>query len=280
MKQRYLILLLLLIISVNYNIHPQEKVLQAGESLIYTVYFGFIKLGEVRVFLNSPYYESRRKIYSASAKLFSYEGIPFVGVKYFFDSKMRDDKTGVVSEEFRSSDFKDESAGGKMIVRTEYDFDYYTNKDTNFIKIRKYKDTDPGNPEMDTTTAFEKGKEYQDGLSILYNARLNSFQKGSEGRKNIKVFINEKESSLKYSFDQNRDVVSTGLVDYDMAGIRIAGVADFVGVVGLTGEFEGWFSDDDARVPLKARFNIIIGSVTLELKSYIRPGWVPPKYNE
>ena len=97
---------------------------------------------------------------------------------------------------------------------------------------------------------------------------------------NIKVFINEKESSLKYSFDQNRDVVSTGLVDYDMAGIRIAGVADFVGVVGLTGEFEGWFSDDDARVPLKARFNIIIGSVTLELKSYIRPGWVPPKYNE
>lgn len=280
MKQRYLILLLLLIISVNYNIHPQEKVLQAGESLIYTVYFGFIKLGEVRVFLNSPYYESRRKIYSASAKLFSYEGIPFVGVKYFFDSKMRDDKTGVVSEEFRSSDFKDESAGGKMIVRTEYDFDYYTNKDTNYIKIRKYKDTDPGNPEMDTTTAFEKGKEYQDGLSILYNARLNSFQKGSEGRKNIKVFINEKESSLKYSFDQNRDVVSTGLVDYDMAGIRIAGVADFVGVVGLTGEFEGWFSDDDARVPLKARFNIIIGSVTLELKSYIRPGWVPPKYNE
>ena len=60
--------------------------------------------------------------------MFSYEGIPFVGVKYFFDSKMRDDKTGVVSEEFRASDFKDESSGGKMIIRTEYDFDYYSNK--------------------------------------------------------------------------------------------------------------------------------------------------------
>lgn len=280
MKQKYSILLLLLIIFVNNNIHPQEKVLQAGESLVYTVYFGFIKLGEVRIFLNNPYYENRRKIYSASAKMFSYEGIPFVGVKYFFDTKMRDDKTGVVSEEFRSSDFKDESSGGKMIIRTEYDFDYYSNKDTNFIKIKKYKDTDPGHPELDTVIKFEKGKEYQDGLSILYNARMNSFQKGSEGRKNIKVYINEKESSLKYSFDQNRDAVSTGLVDYDMAGIRIAGVADFVGVVGLTGEFEGWLSDDDARVPLKARFNIIIGSVTLELKSYIRPGWSPPKYSE
>jgi hypothetical protein len=279
LKSRYLILFFLLIILINYNIHPQEKVLQAGESLVYTVYFGFIKLGEVRFYLNSPYYENRRKIYSASAKMFSYEGIPFVGVKYFFDSKMRDDKTGVVSEEFRSSDFKDESSGGKMIIRTEYDFDYYSNKDTSTVKIKKYKDTDPGNPEMDTVYRIEKGKEYLDGLTILYNARLNSFQKGSEGRKNIKVFINEKESSLRYSFDQNRDAVSTGLVDYDMAGIRIAGVADFVGVMGLTGEFEGWFSDDDGRVPLKARLNILIGSVTLELKSYVRPGWYPPKFS-
>lgn len=280
MKSKYLILFFLLIILINYNLHPQEKVLQAGESLVYTVYFGFIKLGEVRFYLNSSYYENRRKIYSANAKMFSYEGIPFVGVKYFFDSKMRDDKSGVVSEEFRSSDFKDESSGGKMIMRTEYDFDYYSDKDSNSVKIKIYKDTEPGSPLMDTVYKFEKGKEYLDGLAILYNARLNSFQKGSEGRKNIKVFINEKESSLRYSFDQNRDAVSTGLVNYDMAGIRIAGVADFVGVLGLTGEFEGWFSDDEARVPLKARLNILIGSVTLELKSYIRPGWYPPKYSE
>ncbi|MBK9333544.1 MAG: hypothetical protein IPM96_14365 [Ignavibacteria bacterium] len=42
---------------------------------------------------------------------------------------------------------------------------------------------------------------------------------------------------------------------------------------GLSGEFAGWFSDDEARVPLKSQMNVIIGSVTLELNSYKRSGW-------
>jgi hypothetical protein len=97
---------------------------------------------------------------------------------------------------------------------------------------------------------------------------------------NVPVYINEAISSVKYSFNINRDVVSTSNIDYDISVIKVAGVADFVGVFGLTGEFVGWLSDDDYRIPIKANFNVQIGSISLELHSYKRKGWNPPKFEK
>jgi hypothetical protein len=55
------------------------------------------------------------------------------------------------------------------------------------------------------------------------------------------------------------------------------GRADFVGIFGLTGGFEGWFSNDEARVPIMAKMKVLIGSVTIELMRWNRPGWTPPR---
>jgi len=41
----------------------------------------------------------------------------------------------------------------------------------------------------------------------------------------------------------------------------------------MKGPFRGWFSDDDAAIPLKAKVEIFLGSIVLELESYERPGW-------
>lgn len=76
----------------------------------------------------------------------------------------------------------------------------------------------------------------------------------------------------------NEDVVSTDAIDYHVAVIKIAGVADFVGLFGLTGEFISWLSADEARIPIKAQFNVSIGSISLELEKYKRTGWEPPKF--
>ena len=118
---------------------------------------------------------------------------------------------------------------------------------------------------------LEKDKLYQDGLSLFYNARLQSLSdktKETGERYNVPVYINEKESSVRYSFNTKPENVDIDMVDYDIKCIRVAGVADFVGVFGLTGEFAGWFSDDEWRVPIKAKFNVTIGSITLELTSF------------
>ena len=52
----------------------------------------------------------------------------------------------------------------------------------------------------------------------------------------------------------------------------LQGNAEFVGIFGLTGEFSGWFWNDDARIPIVAKMQVIIGSVTIELMSWKRPG--------
>lgn len=278
MKCYFKILILILLISASV-LYSQSKILQVGEELVYTVSFGFIKLGEVKFNLNSSYYENQRKYYTAKAEMKSFEGIPFLAVRYIFESVMREEKGKILSDKFHSSEFKDENSGERVILRTDYEFDYFSNKDTGYIKVKRYKDNGRDkNLEVDKTETFEIGTEFQDGLSVVYFARINSYKK--ERSKKVNIYINEKKSFLAYSFNYNRDAVSLDLVDYDMAAIKVDGKADFIGVLGLTGEFEGWLSDDDERVPLKARFNIILGSVTLELTSYKKPGWKPPKFNE
>jgi hypothetical protein len=47
---------------------------------------------------------------------------------------------------------------------------------------------------------------------------------------------------------------------------------------GLGGKFEGWFSADDSRVPIKARMKVYLGNINIELKKWIRTDWTPPKF--
>ncbi len=271
--------ILCILLATAATTYSQSKILQVGEELVYTVSFGFIKLGEVKFNLNSTFYENNKKYFTAKAEMKSYEGIPFLSVRYIFESVMREEKGKILSEKFHSSEFKDDNSGERVIIRTDYEFDYSSDNDTGFIRVKRYKDNGRDKIlEVDKTELFEKGMEFQDGLSIVYFARINSYKK--DRSKKVNIYINEKQSFIAYSFNYNRDAVSIDLVDYDMAAIKIDGKADFIGVLGLTGEFEGWLSDDDERIPLKARFNIILGSVTLELTSYKRTGWKPPKFNE
>jgi hypothetical protein len=46
----------------------------------------------------------------------------------------------------------------------------------------------------------------------------------------------------------------------------------------MTGNFEGWFSNDKYAVPIRAKLNVIIGSVDLELIKWNSELWNPPLY--
>jgi len=52
------------------------------------------------------------------------------------------------------------------------------------------------------------------------------------------------------------------------------------GVAGFSGHFSGWFTDDDAAVPVRAEMKVIVGSVVVELEKWDRPGWVPPTVSD
>jgi hypothetical protein len=89
--------------------------------------------------------------------------------------------------------------------------------------------------------------------------------------------VTEKQVVAQLDFARRQEKAEIDAVDYPVDVLHFDGRADFVGIFGLTGDFEGWFSNDNARVPILAKMHVIIGSVTIELMQWTRAGWTPPR---
>jgi hypothetical protein len=242
------------------KVFSQSRVFQEGEELNYIVYYGFIKLGEVNIFLISKTSEGDKIILKSMSTMKSYSGIPFVKLNSTFETEMVFDGKNVYSRKFKATENNED---GVIII--EYDFNY----DSDYVHVKKI---NKGNIERDEKMKFNKNVKFQDGLSLFYQARLNSFTTETFI---VPVFMNESETSVNYYIASVPERISTELSDNDIASIRCTGTANFTGVFGLSGEFAGWFSNDYARVPLRSKLNVIIGNVTLELDSFKRSSWKP-----
>jgi hypothetical protein len=71
--------------------------------------------------------------------------------------------------------------------------------------------------------------------------------------------------------------VEIDALDYEIRTVHFQGEANWTGVYGITGKFDGWFSDDEARVPIRAKMKLYVGNADIELVRWKRPGWTPPK---
>lgn len=238
-----------------------NKKLQVGEELTYMVKYSLLKLGEVRLKIESKDTVKGEVYYNAKAFIDSYSGIPFVNLHQIYETKINEDSA--------SSFFRGLVRGDDYTTFTDYNFDYQDST----IKIKKGK-VYPHQVWVDSTTSADK--YYQDGLSIFYYARLCTGQIKNE---DVPCFVNEKKVSTQISYYNEVSDISIDAVDYDIACVKLEGYTDFVSVFGLTGHFEGWFSDDEAAIPIVADMRVIIGNITLELISWKRKGWTPPKYD-
>ncbi|MEP7146531.1 MAG: DUF3108 domain-containing protein [bacterium] len=253
-----LILIFIILISYSAKSISQSKVLSEGEELKYIVYYGFIKLGEVKMKVEGKKTDGDKIIYSLYSTMKSYDGIPFVSLNSVFESEIVYDGKEMYSKRFKATEHDKEE------VRTiEYKFNY----DSNFTQVRKMKN---GKVETDNIIKFNRNVKFQDGLSLFYNSRLSSF---SSENFLIPVFMNEMETSVSYYFSSKAEEISIPSIEKDLTAIRCNGTTNFTGVFGLTGEFAGWFSNDEARIPLRSQMTVIIGNVTLELVSFTRKGW-------
>jgi hypothetical protein len=97
---------------------------------------------------------------------------------------------------------------------------------------------------------------------------------------NVPVFINEKHEKTYINFYNEVEEMDIDAVDYDISCVRLDGETEFRGIFGLTGYFEGWFSNDQYAVPIVAKMQVLIGSITLELKYWKKKGWIPPNYQD
>jgi hypothetical protein len=117
----------------------------------------------------------------------------------------------------------------------------------------------------------------QDGMSLFFYARKVFRQRSPE---NVPTFIENKQVNTFINFLNERTEMEIDAVGYPIEVNHFEGRADFVGVFGMTGGFEGWFSNDVAGVPIVARMKVILGSIKLELTKWKRADWQPPKFEK
>lgn len=237
------------------------KKIEVGEEITYVVKYLAFEIGEIKLIVRKEQIENSDTLYNAIAYINSYDGIPFVNLHQIYETKF---DTKQISHYFKGSILSNDTTYTK----------YYFNKSKNNIHIVKGRER-TNEIWIDSTISYEH--DYQDGLSLFYFARMRT---GLQKTVNAPVFINEKYEKTFINFYNEVEDMDIDAVDYDIACVRLDGETEFRGIFGLTGYFEGWFSNDEYAVPIVAKMQVIIGSITLELKEWKKKGWIPPKYQD
>ncbi len=237
---------------------PPSRVILDGEELVYNVRYGFIDLGQVRITTGQTSREKSNTIYRGDAVIQSYEAVPFVSLHATYASDF--DSLGF------SHHFLGKSQEDDAWSFSEYFFQYEQD--------RVVMETGLQDNVVERRDTLPLETAYHDGLSLFFYAREKLF---SGKKMSIPTLVKEQKGKTLIDFKGERGVVESDFIEYPVDVIGFDGTAGFVGIFGLTGDFEGWFSNDEARVPVKANMKVIIGSVTIELVSWKRSGWSPPR---
>lgn len=262
MKNIFILIILLIgfVLSSN-NAISQIKVVYPGEYIEYEVSFMGVRLGKISI-TSQEYVDFKgKKVFKAKAEMKSNPGIPFVSLHAFFDSWMDTRLTN--SFEFVGSTKGDENVWEKETFYMEYDKNLITYE-------KRVKDV------VTETKPMSFDKKVLDGCALFFFAR-----QFTDLKKSIKVptVIGNSISYTNLNFHGTKSQITVPAVKYPIKTLFFDGKAEWEGIYGLKGYFKGWFSDDEARVPIKAQMNVYVGNVDIELVKWSRGNWIPPKAN-
>jgi len=262
------VFLFLIAISIQAQDRPARgcsqnlSVFQAGEELTYEVSYLGIALGSItsRVLSVDSTRDGLR--INAEGLVRTYRGIPFVTLNTLYKSRIDD---SLASVGFRNKEYIVEDSAFKHI-------EYIYKPRLDVVYINEYIENHDGTEKRDTLDL--EGKRWQDGLSLLFYAR--AFAHATCTRR-VPVLMYRSKATTVIHFGSDRDEIGIDAVDYDIRTTKMDGETGFTGIFGLTGGFEGWFSDDSASIPIIAKMHVILGSVRIELVKWKRRGWKPPR---
>lgn len=242
------------------EIPGDNAVFVIGEELVYNVSYSFFDLGEVKLQIADTATKMGKRIFVAKAYIDSYSGVPFVNLHQVFYSEMTAAPYSVYFSVHNTADPKETQY-------TRYAFQYPKN-------MMRYEFGTKQKPQTAQTGEISVTAFQQDGLSLFYYARTHI--RAAEKVK-TPIFINEKSFMTDFNFMGTIGTQKIEAVTYPVETIEFDGNANFIGIFGLTGYFQGFFSNDAAAVPIVAKMKVLVGSIHIELIKWNRPGWVPPK---
>ncbi len=233
-----------------------QSMLAPGETLRYKVRWSFIRLGTVEIRQNAadPLTPNTREfillVKSAS-------GLPFIDL----------DITHSMSASLGPLEFQTlvvQNGNGEK-EKTTYNLDY---GNQTMIVV----DSVAGAEVLrDTLRIAERCYE---ALSLLFLARSHASEKGTMVAPTV---VSKSLGETILHFTGESEEIDVPAFDDPVQAYHFTGDARWVGdgFAGMSGEFEGWVSRDEAAVPLRAKVGIFLGSIVLELESYERPSWRP-----
>ena len=247
--------------AVQSDISEEGIMLQVGEELEYSVHYALFNIGKIVFKITGKEERNGRTIYHASAFMDSNPSLDWLlELHVRFHSE--------IDQDAFSYGWLSEDSTDKKITYRRMTFDYEKNN-MYFEWGEKLNSGERMRNGIDTISITQ---QCQDGLSLFYYARQHALEKRN---KNIPTFIDTNEVTTRIYFGVENTEEEIDAVDYPIDVVKLTGRAEFVGIFGLTGAFEGVFSNDKAGIPITARLKVILGSVRVELRKWKREGWVP-----
>lgn len=239
----------------------RQDVLQAGEELRYKVRWNFLRLGTIILRTLRDTASNDPGLYRLRMIVESNPDLAVVSIREFNESIVR-------ASNLASLRFRGKHRNGDDVKEILFSYDTVAHS-----AARSERDCVSGNLLFADT--LHDVPPYVEGTSLLFYSRSLLHC----GRVvNVPTMVGRTLSSTTLDFRGKVEQVDVEGVDWPVRARKYTGSADWNGgsSAGISGSFTGWMSDDAAAIPLKAEMHILVGSITIELEQWNRPGWTPP----
>lgn len=228
-----------------------QKIIAANERFTYEVRYGFLRLGNVYVYLNGNTVHRGTEVVHMVTEMVSNSRIPLVGYReHHYHNYM------VVNDSLPYGlRFWHNSIHDQRLEHYLYEFDYEAGYVYVYVDGERYNTVPLDQP--------------ADGGSVLMHyARLFA---GTDQKRTLPICIGYDLSDVQMSFSSEAiPFESPAFPDTAIRAFAMEGYADFEGPFGFSGDFTAYFMDDELRIPLEVRVSIFLGSVRVRLTEYER----------
>jgi hypothetical protein len=232
-----------------------------GETIEYKVSYLGINLGTVKVVTESQPTLNGQQVVKAKGLIDSNPNIPFASIHAIFETWF--DSQGRFSYQFLST--LEQSKDTWQYDKYEFKYDEKKIRLESGVKGVKEKEYE-----------LQTARRWHDGLSLFFMAR--QFLRSGKNASVPTIIEGDTTRTDIYFASLKSENVEIKAANYPVKTMYFKGEAKWRGVYGLTGKFEGWFSDDNAAVPIRAKMNTLVGNVDIELVKWNRTGnWQPPR---
>lgn len=228
-----------------------QNLMDRQEEFVYDVHYGFMRLGEVRLFAVRDTVYNGKQAYYYRTEIESNSSIPFVGYKEIhYHSIFAINDTIPYGLKFWSDKIHRDVPNEYV-----YKFDYDAMKVFSFFE---------GEPE-DTLQIDQLGDS---GPAFFFYSRLHA---GLNRDVSYPIYIDDEPGMVHLSYkDKKQTLRSPAFGSRSVEVYPATGSADFEGPFGFSGDFSAYFNVDRCRTPVEARVRVWVGSVRVQLREVNR----------